>query len=300
MARSTRRQKLAYHIVLAIGRRRLAPEAANRPDPLAELVAEFRRRRAAGDRVSMRRFCGDHHLSQKQFEKRLHSEAEAVDRSDTFLAYYARPEVQQALFAWAQGRRLAAHFHRPLGLDGFRRPEDVSLLAAAGNTHAPTFHASVGRYVDNQMVAFDLIAEVDYKGDWRRCFDVTRPLVQSLQSEGVPFLVKFSGNSSAHVIVPCRGTDYAGASVLFESRASRMLHSAKRMDLSFHKGTHYLRMPYALHERTGLVSLPLTPEEYDTFDPEMARPENVRIEPERLERILAADNRLWLRGRDPT
>ena len=58
---------------------------------------------------------------------------------------------------------------------------------------------------------------------------------------------------------------------MFESRASRALLSARRMDLSFREGTHYLRMPYALHERTGLVSLPLTLEEYDAFDPEMAR-----------------------------
>src|SRR5437879_4739184 len=128
MARGTRRQKNAYHIVLAIGRRRAAPEAAGRPDPLAELVEEFRRRREAGERVSIRRFCGDHHLSQKQFEKHLHLDEEAPTRSDSFLAYYARPEVQQALFSWALGRRLAAHFHRPLGLDGFRRPEDVALL----------------------------------------------------------------------------------------------------------------------------------------------------------------------------
>jgi hypothetical protein len=147
------------------------------------------------------------------------------------------------------------------------------------------------------MVAFELVAEVDYKGDWRRCFEVTRPLVNALHGAGVSFLVKFSGHSSAHVIVPCRGTNYVGASALFESRASRMLLNARRMDLTFREGTHYLRMPYALHERTGLVSLPLTLDEYDAFDPEMARPENVTVEPERLERILSADNRAWLQDR---
>jgi len=55
-------------------------------------------------------------------------------------------------------------------------------------------------------------------------------------------------------------------------------------------------MPYALHERTGLVSLPLTIEEYDAFTPEMARPTNVTVDINLLARVLLADGRDRLLG----
>jgi hypothetical protein len=69
------------------------------------------------------------------------------------------------------------------------------------------------------------------------------------------------------------------------------------IDLSFRHPQHFLRMPYALHERTGLVSLPLTMEEYEAFTPEMARPENVLIDTRRLTRALEGDNLEWLLGK---
>jgi hypothetical protein len=275
-------KKEAYRRLLATGRRRLR-NAAPEPDPLAALVEEFRTRRAAGERVSMRAFCGEHRLSQKQFEARLRPQP--VGSSTTRparLAYYRRPEVQEALYLWAQGRRVALHYARGVVGLGFRSPEDILLLAAACNTDAPTFHASVGRYRRTQLVAFDLVAEVDVKGEWRQCFKATRPLVHGLHNAGVPFLVKFSGHSSAHVIVPSRGSSYREAADQFLQRLRGSLRHSGRLDLSFRHPQHFLRMPYALHERTGLVSLPLTVEEYDAFTPEMARPENVTVDPTRL------------------
>jgi hypothetical protein len=289
--------KSKYHSLLLAGRQRLEPERSARPDPLEPLLAEFHARRESGDAVSIRRFCGENGVSQKQFERRLRAEGEpelASGVDPALLAYYARPEVQQALYSWARDRRLAPHYTQGVISRGFRRPEDVLLLAAAGTTRAPTFHASVGRYEGDQLVAFDLVAEVDYKGDWRECFRLTRPLVTALTSAGVTFLVKFSGHSSAHVIVPCVGQDYGPAAEAFLARAPQSFLRAKRLDRSFRRGTHFLRMPYALHERTGLVSLPLTLEQYDAFHPEMARPENVVVDPRRLEPVLRADNLGWL------
>jgi hypothetical protein len=109
-------------------------------------------------------------------------------------------------------------------------------------------------------------------------------------------MVKFGGHSSAHVIVPCQGQDYREAAEAFLARVPHARLRAERLDRSFRRGAHFLRMPYALHERTGLVSLPLTLEEYDAFDPEMARPENVTVDPRRLEPVLRADNLGWLFG----
>jgi hypothetical protein len=49
------------------------------------------------------------------------------------------------------------------------------------------------------------------------------------------------------------------------------------LDNSFSDGGHFLRLPYSLNERTGLVSLPLRPEDYDRFEPAMAETTNVRV-----------------------
>jgi hypothetical protein len=285
-----------YHRLLANGRRRLRGEAPP-ADPLAALVEEFEARRAAGQKLSIRAFCGTHRLSQKQFEARLRQGPREESEVDpAVLAYYQRPEVQQALYRWAQGRLLALHFAQGVVRLGFRSPEDVLALAAACKTRAPTFHASVGRYDGTQLVAFELVAEVDKKGDWRTCFRAVRPLVRGLRSTGIPFLVKFSGHSSAHVLVPCRGAAYREAAGRFLRRIRSIVRGSGYLDLSFRHPQHFLRMPYALHERTGLVSLPLTTEEYEHFTPEMARPENVTVDLARLERVLSADDLPWLLG----
>ncbi len=41
---------------------------------------------------------------------------------------------------------------------------------------------------------------------------------------------------------------------------------------------HLIRFPYSLHEKTGLASIPLKPEELESFTKEQARPENVKFE----------------------
>ncbi len=80
----------------------------------------------------------------------------------------------------------------------------------------------------------------------------------------------------------------------FLRRLPAALRGCARLDLSFQFPQHFLRMPYALHERTGLVSLPLTLNEFDDFTPEQARPEVVTVQPERLVAVLTADNSPWL------
>lgn len=335
---TNREMKAAYHRLLRGGGRRLtsadgdsggeeSEKADNalaapllsqaRPDALAHLVAEFCARRAAGENVSMRQFCGQHKLPQKQFENRLRAaEGEtgvtAMGTPQTLvrppsaeqraaLAYYARPDIGQALWLWSQNRRTTEHFRQGVIGKGIRRPEDVPLLAAGrgANAASPTFHASVGRYEGERLVAFDLVAEVDFKGDWRRCFSVTRPLVCVLADAGATFLVKFSGHSSAHVILPCHGQNYAHAAQRFLSLARTALRrGAGKLDLSFRRPSHFLRMPYALNENTGLVSLPIAPADYDAFHPDQARLENVGpADLELLHALRVADNSAWLKGR---
>lgn len=292
--RSVKRE--IYHNLLKSGHRRLRPEQ-EQPDPLGPLVEEYFTRRMSGEKVSIRGFCSEKKLPQRQFEARLNrtaAEPDIITVPEVVQTYYGRSDVQRALFLWAQGRRLALHFSRGVISQGFKKPSDIGILAAACTTSVPTFHASVGRYTGGMLTSFDLVAEVDIKGNWQACFKATRPLVHSLYDAGVTFIVKFSGHSSAHVIVPCKGSNYNQAAGAFLAKVPGSMKGTGKLDLSFRDPKHFLRMPYALHERTGLVSLPLTRDQFDNFDPDMALPGNISIDFAHLEKFLATDNTDWV------
>lgn len=65
------------------------------------------------------------------------------------------------------------------------------------------------------------------------------------------------------------------------------------LDSSPMKEMGLVRSPYSLHHRTGLVSMPLVPDEIKSFDPSMARPEDA------LARFRRQGNEFHLPARDP-
>jgi hypothetical protein len=138
----------------------------------------------------------------------------------------------------------------------------------------PGLHATVGR---------DLVFEVDAKQDRREAFEGGRRVMEFLDRYGAPYRVKFSGNSSSHVIIP-RAAYETLISEEQRSALSRRLYAwvveqcGVAVDGSFGGEHHFLRLPYSLNERTGLVSLPLSREEYDDFELEMAEAPRVRVE----------------------
>jgi hypothetical protein len=211
------------------------------------------------------------------------------------LAYYGeRPEVARALARAARGRTVQLT-DWPAGLDTAVRGQveltgDPRALAVHVRQRLdevmpgylprdvppryPGLHGTVGR---------DIVLEVDAKQDRREAFEGGRRLMEFLDRYGAPYRVKFSGNSSSHVIIP----QAAYETLLPEEQRSagfRRLyawvveHCGVAVDGSFGGGSHFLRLPYSLNERTGLVSLPLRPEEYDGFELEMAEAHRVRVE----------------------
>ena len=119
----------------------------------------------------------------------------------------------------------------------------------------PSFHQSLERWSPGNVEAGavagrDSVLETDLPS-WRASFQDVMTLVEALDEEGVPYLLKFSGQRSLHVVVPYGGRG-PRADIFGESRA----HPTK-----------ILRMPYSLNEDTGLVSLPLKREELATFRP---------------------------------
>jgi hypothetical protein len=212
------------------------------------------------------------------------------------LAYYGEehPEVARALARAAAGRAVQLT-DWPAGLDStargqvdltgdpreltdlVRRRLDETMPACRPEDVPPRYlglHGTVGR---------DIVLEVDAKQDRREAFEGGRRIMEFLDRYGAPYRVKFSGNSSSHVIIPRAAYETL---VPEEQRAAsfRRLyawvveHCGVAVDGSFGGEYHFLRLPYSLNERTGLVSLPLRPEEYDDFELEMAEAPRVRVE----------------------
>jgi hypothetical protein len=131
----------------------------------------------------------------------------------------------------------------------------------------PAFHATV---------CHDIVLEIDAKQSRKQAFGEGRRILDFLERYEAPYLLKFSGNSSPHFIIP----QAAYEPLVPEEKREATFKSLFRwlikqlewggegagwLDSSFSDERHFLRMPYSLNERTGLVSLPIRPEDYDTF-----------------------------------
>jgi hypothetical protein len=138
----------------------------------------------------------------------------------------------------------------------------------------PAFHAAIRR---------DVVLEVDAKHSQRECFDRSRPILEFLERYGAPYRMKYSGNCSVHFIIPQEAYQGLIPPERWEEDSGRfhhwaMAHCGVPVDRDLVGDNHPLRLPYSLHERTGLVSLPIDPGKYDDFRPEMAEVRNVRVE----------------------
>jgi hypothetical protein len=209
------------------------------------------------------------------------------------LAYYGeeRPEVERALSRAANGRAIE-FYDWPTTLAWSGKPDDRLAPHILRHLEAnlrpclpddvparyPGIHAKIGR---------DIVLEVDYKKSQRVAFESGKRLRDFLEGYGAPYRVKFSGNCSAHFVIP---QDVYEPLLSERERETafprlyrwflRQLQDAVegKLDDSFDDEEHYLRLPYSLNEATGLVSLPIRPEGYDAFEPAMAEMQNVRVE----------------------
>ena len=211
-------------------------------------------------------------------------------RTESLISYYSRKDIQQAMYHYAQGRKICVlrNFRPMFGGSQLRKPEDILPIMAFYSQDAeihPSIHGTVSRRNADGMTVCDLVLEVDFKKSRARSFNLARPIVRLLQKLDVEFRMKFSGNASPHIIIPAEAFPenwrnvgkcrilYARLLDFFRTRIS----SPKTLDGSFRNPSHFLRMPYSLNENTGLVSLPMKIEDFDRFSWEMARPETAKI-----------------------
>ena len=211
-------------------------------------------------------------------------------RREKIMSYYSRKDVQQALYDYARGRKLSVlRTFRPM-FNGsrLRKPEDllpIMMFYSQESGLWPSMHGTVSRLDSGSRWVCDLIIEVDYKKSRTRAFNLSRPLIRLFQDLGLDFRMKFSGNSSPHIIIPAEAfpkkwRDANKCRNLYGNLLDflrKQIKQPKTLDGSFRNPSHFLRMPYSLNENTGLVSIPMRIEDYERFSWEMARPENVVV-----------------------
>ena len=213
-----------------------------------------------------------------------------IGKEERVMSYYSRRDIQEAMYQYAKGRKISVlrNFSPMFGGSTIRKPDDILPIMVFYSQEGklwPSIHGTISRYNSDGRFLCDLVLEIDFKKNFIKCFDMTRPIVRILLAAGVEFRVKYSGNASAHVIIPGeafherwrRGNKcYELYGKLFNF-FKNYIKGPGMLDGSFRRPNHFLRMPYSLNENTGLVSVPIDVEDYDRFSWKHADPETVEV-----------------------
>jgi DNA primase catalytic subunit len=229
------------------------------------------------------------------------------------LEYYSRKEIQKMIVGSSLHREVAINFgdkgfgKRP---DTLNYESDVLELAKQGAT---SFHISeehwknprsltpgmTKRQLDDIRMGWDLILDID-SPNLEHSKVITYYLVQALKFHNIQHVsVKYSGNKGFHIGVPFRSFPqsfneksmkslFPDAPRIMAEYLTNMIkdHVSKKLtgedideilkvDTVLISSRHLFRAPYSLHEKSGLVSLPINPEEILNFDKTSATPEKV-------------------------
>ncbi|MBD3181752.1 hypothetical protein GF312_05635, partial [Candidatus Poribacteria bacterium] len=207
---------------------------------------------------------------------------------ESIYEYYSRTEIQQAMYSYSARRQITFLKRFYPQFEYIKSSRDILHLALyvlfESGKYWPSFHGTVSKYdPQNNMSLCDAVLEVDFKSSWKKCFAMTRPIVDLLQDRGAVFRLKFSGHCSVHIIIPGEAlvikgfpVDHAKFFRHLSDMVKKRLQEPRHLDTSFYMTHHFLRLAYSINENTGLVSLPFLVEDYDRFDPSWAKPERVK------------------------
>ena len=205
------------------------------------------------------------------------------------LDYYGREDISSAICRAARGRK--SHITdapQKLGSAEANIPElsqNSQILEEARQflqeyspedvpRKYPAFHAVISR---------DIVLEVDVKHDHKEAFERGRKALDVLDSYKIAYRIKFSGNSSPHIIIPEEAYQHLVPEGEEEETFKKLYNfilgecSDAGVDSSFSDPAHYLRLPYSLNENTGLISTPIKPEDYDDFQLGMAEIDAIQV-----------------------
>ena len=204
------------------------------------------------------------------------------DNQQFIYDYYSRPDIQDAMFAYAKGRKISVLRVFRTMYNRIEEPQHILFIALYHADHKgvwPSIHGMISRHVEetNQHLC-DFVIEVD-KMRRKECFQATLPYIKLLRDFGIYSCVKFSGHVSAHVIIPGESfpTDTNAGSIRKQFVGIENLHRQlmdyvqkiikhpEKLDRYFLKSNHFLRLAYSMNERTGLVSVPISIDEFERF-----------------------------------
>lgn len=144
-------------------------------------------------------------------------------------------------------------------------------------TDIPSFHLR-GDVING--TGFDYRVEQD-EATWHKSFSKMSPILQLLDSEGLFYRLKYSGNVSLHLLIPSevlpKRIGNKSLSELWPRMESVLQGIFKESGLKEAGGAGMIRMPYSFNENSGLISLPIHRNELMDFHPMQAIPGNIRI-----------------------
>ncbi len=228
------------------------------------------------------------------------------------LSYYSRPEIKKEIAFSSKNRETSAMYG--IGKFG-RRPDmiqfenDVTEMVKSGAT---SFHTSEEHWsnpldlkpgmtkkaLDQLRTGWDLVLDID-SPDLEDSKKITHYLIEAIKFHDVKYVsVKYSGNKGFHIAIPFKSfpnkvnevstidlfpegpktiTEYLVnmiTSPLIEKYGEEMRDKIE-IDTVLISNRHMFRAPYSMHEKSGLVSLPIPPREVLTFNKANAAPEKV-------------------------
>jgi len=229
-----------------------------------------------------------------------------VPSAKDILEYYgseSKSGIKEAIFEYSKYRQTmlvldTSAFENRKRSVMLRSQDDIPNMARAtlsreANPMAPrkypAFHGTVKKYRhpnlaglrEVQMIGADCVIDIDIKVGYKKAFRAGESVVRLYDKYDIPYFVKFSGGTGPHIIIPAEALP--GDCGKFDEVSERILQfvmkktGAPGIDTSFSSPTHFLRLPYSVHERTGLVSIPLSKEEFYDFKPKMAEIPNVEV-----------------------
>jgi len=148
---------------------------------------------------------------------------------------------------------------------------------------------------------WDFVLDID-SPDLEDSKKITHYLIEAMKFHDIKNMsVKFSGNKGFHIAIPFKTFPSKvndieiinlfpdGPKIIAEyltemitpaliEKYGEQMRDKIEIDTVLISNRHMFRSPYSLHEKSGLASLPINPEEVLTFDKERAKPENVKTE----------------------
>ena len=223
--------------------------------------------------------------------------------------WYNDSEVAEFIFEWIKnrevmGRTFENKVERPLKLQD---PNDIKYNDIVVSYHATQERFSNEAHIEgfneeSKVISYDITIDIDCKpvekvDSLELSKIVTDTILSFLKKLDIVPLVKFSGRRGFHIILPGAITEgtpwyeyryYIHKALLFLINTvilSKLSYISSKtgvdditklkesvvVDLQIASPRHMVRVPYSLHEGTGLVSILIAPDKVLEFTPDEAK-----------------------------